>query len=101
MLPLKGRQLIERARAKPQQQERMRRRFRDLRPMSAFNPEMRAFIHDERSNRMLEWKPEWASHYREWAFLHPNGKIEWRGLFLDGWRPSAIASPMATRSSMV
>jgi hypothetical protein len=65
----------------------MRRRFRQLRPMSAFNPDMRAFVHDERSDRELVWKTEWGSHYREWALVHPDGKVEWRGLILDGWRP--------------
>jgi hypothetical protein len=91
MLPLKGRQLIERARAEPQQQERMRRKFRQLRPMSAFNPDMRAFLHDRRTDRELVWKSEWASHYREWALVRPDGKVEWRGLILDGWRPFVVA----------
>ena len=69
----------------------MRRKFRTLRPMSAFNPEMRAFVHDQRCDQELVWKPEWASHYREWAFVQPDGKVEWRGLILDGWRPFVVA----------
>jgi hypothetical protein len=68
----------------------MRRRFRQLRPMSAFNPDMRAFLHDKRSDRELVWKSEWASHYREWAFAYPAGEVEWRGLILDGWRPFVV-----------
>jgi hypothetical protein len=69
----------------------MRRRFRKLRPMSAFNPDMRAFVHDALNDRELLWKPEWASNYQEFAFVQPNGTIEWDGLILDGWRPFVVS----------
>jgi hypothetical protein len=68
----------------------MRRRFRKLRPMSAFNPEMRAFVHDELNDKEFVWNPDWALHYRQWAFVQPDGKVEWDGLILDGWRPFMV-----------
>jgi hypothetical protein len=57
----------------------MRRKFRQLRPMAAFNPKVRAFVHDQRNDRLFVWKPEWAAHYYEWAFFQPDGTVEWRG----------------------
>jgi hypothetical protein len=69
---------------------RMRRKFRTLRPMSAFDPEMRAFVHDTLNDRELVWKPEWASRYQQWAFVQPDGNVEWDGLILDGWRPFVV-----------
>jgi hypothetical protein len=31
----------------------MRRKFRQLRPMAAFNPKVRAFVHDQRNDRLF------------------------------------------------
>jgi hypothetical protein len=58
--------------------------------MSAFDPEMRAFVHDTLNDRELVWKPEWASRYRQWAFVQPDGNVEWDGLILDGWRQFVV-----------
>jgi hypothetical protein len=51
---------------------------------------MRAFVHDTLNDRELVWKPEWASRYRQWAFVQPDGNVEWDGLILDGWRPFVV-----------
>ena len=59
-------------------------------PMAAFNPDRRAFVHDESNDRAFIWKPEWASHYREYATVEPDGKVEWDGLILNGWRPYLV-----------
>jgi hypothetical protein len=61
-----------------------------LRPMSSFNPENRAFMHDQSNDQEFIWDPEWASHYREYATMEPDGKVEWVGLVLDGWRPYLV-----------
>jgi hypothetical protein len=33
---------------------------------------------------------EWTSAYQEWAFVDPDGTVEWAGLILDGWRPYVV-----------
>ena len=65
--------------------------MRKKRPMSAFDPTRRAFVHDNLNKRAIEWKPEWASHYRKCALIQPNGTVEWDGLILDGWRPFVVS----------
>jgi hypothetical protein len=59
------------------------------RPMSEFDPTQRAFVHDKFNNTVLDWRPEWAVHYREYGIFGPDGKVLWDGRILDGWRPSA------------
>ena len=54
-------------------------------PISTFNPEQRCRVHDRLNDQVLDWKPEWASHYREYAAKHDEGVISWDGLLLDGW----------------
>ena len=40
-----------------------------LRPMSEFGPTRPALVHDELNNRTIEWRPEWATNYREHAIF--------------------------------
>jgi hypothetical protein len=35
---------------------------------------------------IVEWKPEWASTWRDHRDHEP-GVVEWNGLLLDGWEP--------------
>ena len=65
--------------------------MRKMRPMSAFDPTRRAFVHDKLNRRIIEWKPEWADNYREYALVQPNGTVEWDGFILDGWRPFVVS----------
>jgi hypothetical protein len=58
-----------------------------LRPMLEFDPTQPALVHDKLNEKVLDWKPEWAVHYREYAIFEPDGKVEWDGRILDGWRP--------------
>jgi hypothetical protein len=61
--------------------------------MSEFDPTRAAFVHDELNNKVIDWKPEWAAHYREHAIPEPAGKVGWDGLSLDGWRPRLAGVP--------
>jgi hypothetical protein len=56
-----------------------------MRPMSEFDPTRPAFVHDELNDKVIEWQPDWAEHYREHAILEGD-KVGWDGLILDGWR---------------
>jgi hypothetical protein len=64
--------------------------MRKMRPMTAFDPTRPAFIHDKLNRRAIDWKREWASHYREYALVQPDGTVEWDGRILDGWRPFLV-----------
>jgi hypothetical protein len=54
--------------------------MRKMRPMSTFDSTRHAFVHDNLNKRAIEWKPEWASHYHEYALVQPDGTVEWDGL---------------------
>jgi hypothetical protein len=41
----------------------------------------------------LNWKPEWAPHYREFAAEHGEDVIAWDGYFLDGWEVTRSSIP--------
>ena len=56
-----------------------------MNPMKTFDPDQPCRVHDEVNDQFLEWKPEWAPHYREYATKHFDGIIAWDGLLLDGW----------------
>jgi hypothetical protein len=58
-----------------------------LRPMSEFDPTRPAFVHDALNNKILDWEPEWAAHYREHAIFDVEGTVGWDGRILVGWRP--------------
>jgi hypothetical protein len=55
--------------------------------MSEFNPTQPALVHDELNDIIIEWKPEWAEHFREHAIMEASGKVGWDGLILDWWKP--------------
>ena len=58
-----------------------------LRPMSQFDPDRPAILHEKAGDRTFDWSPEWASHYRIFSRRFGDGMIFWDGLLLDGWRP--------------
>ena len=55
-----------------------------MNPMRTFDPGVSCGVHDRLNDFVLDWKPEWAAHYRRWAKEHDIGVIEWDGLLLDG-----------------
>jgi hypothetical protein len=56
-----------------------------MNPMSTFNPDVPAGIHDRLNDEIIEWKPQWAPLYRQYGVLHDEGVIAWDGLLWDGW----------------
>ena len=56
-----------------------------MNPMRTFNPDVPCQVHDGLNDETFDWKPEWAAHYREYAFDHTEGVVNWDGLLLDGW----------------
>jgi hypothetical protein len=42
---------------------------------------------------MIEWKPQWASLYREHGANWDEGVVAWDGLLLDGWTPIMLRHP--------
>ena len=59
----------------------------DWRPMSEFDPDEPARVHDRLNDQVIEWDPQ--RHGRDWHQAghcdFGNGIIEWDGLLLDGW----------------
>jgi hypothetical protein len=53
--------------------------------MKNFDPDRPCRVHDGLNDEFLNWKPEWAPHYREFAAEHGEGVIAWDGFLLDGW----------------
>ncbi|OSJ36981.1 hypothetical protein BSZ19_01545 [Bradyrhizobium japonicum] len=56
-----------------------------MNPMATFNPAEPCRVHDALNNTFIDWKPEWAARYREYAAPHDEGVIAFDGLLLDGW----------------
>jgi hypothetical protein len=54
-----------------------------MNPMSAFDPDTACRVHEQLSDRVLDWRPEWAGSYRQYASEHDTGVIGWDGLLLD------------------
>jgi hypothetical protein len=54
--------------------------------METFDPDMACWVHDGLNDQIIDWQPEWAASYREYAsdFDAP-GVVSWDGLLLDGW----------------
>lgn len=58
--------------------------------MNTFYPETPCHVHDGLNDQIIEWKPQWASLFREHGVLEEEGVIAWDGLLLlDGWTPIA------------
>ena len=53
--------------------------------MATFNPDQRCHVHDGLNDKLLNWDPEWATHYRKYAAPEGKGVVAWDGLLLDGW----------------
>ena len=56
-----------------------------MNPMNTFNPDVPCHVHDGLNRQTIEWKPQWAPLYREYAVKCDEGVIAWDGLLLDGW----------------
>ncbi|MCA1501659.1 hypothetical protein [Bradyrhizobium sp. NBAIM14] len=55
--------------------------------MDRFDPDMLCRVHDGLNGQIIEWSPQWASMYRQYASKWDEGVIAWDGLLLDGWFP--------------
>ena len=53
--------------------------------MSTFNPDVACRVHDQLNDQGLDWKPDWAGQYCQYASMHDAGVIGWDGMLLDGW----------------
>src|ERR1700760_151683 len=61
-----------------------------MNPMSTFIPDVACRVHDQLNDRVLDWRPEWAEHYRQYASEHDTGVIGWTGYsWTAGWVPDA------------
>jgi hypothetical protein len=58
-----------------------------MNPMDTFDPDLPCRVHDRLNDQIIEWKPQWASMYREYGVKWDEGVIAWDGLLLDGWAP--------------
>ena len=56
-----------------------------MNPMKTFDPEKPCQVHDCLNDQLLDWKPQWAGLYQEYAVLHDEGVIAWDGFLLNGW----------------
>jgi hypothetical protein len=55
-------------------------------PMSTFEPTVSVDVHDQLTDRIIRWKPEWAETWHECRY-YVLGVVEWKGMLLDGWAP--------------
>jgi hypothetical protein len=53
--------------------------------MTTFDPDTKCQVHDGLNDEIIDWQPEWAANYRQYASDHDVGVIEWDGLLFDGW----------------
>jgi hypothetical protein len=60
-----------------------------MRSMKEFDPTKPAIVHDKLNHGNLDWRPDWAEHYRKYAIEDANGVIGWDGRLLDGWCPAS------------
>ena len=56
-----------------------------LKPMNDFDPFEPAFLHDQRTDRIVTWSGEDAAAYHETAEVHADVTVEWKTYLLDGW----------------
>ena len=59
-------------------------------PMLTFEPTMPADVHDQLTDKVIRWKPEWSETWYECRY-YVLGVVEWKGLLLDGWAPTQDA----------
>ena len=58
-----------------------------MRPMTEFDPDRPAKVHDTLNDRTFIWRTCWADNWREHAIVASDGVAYWDGLMLDGWEP--------------
>ncbi len=59
-----------------------------MRPMSEFDPNLPARVHDRRNDKILDWRTRWANDWRRHAITNKlDGTVSFDGLVLDGWEP--------------
>lgn len=56
------------------------------RPIETLDPTKPALVHDQLNDKIIVWKPEWASTWPDRS-PHAPGVVEWDGLLPDGWEP--------------
>ena len=59
-----------------------------MRPMSQFDPNRPAVVHDCFHGRAFLWRPGWADVWRRDAWVASDGLAFWDGMILDGWDPT-------------
>ena len=59
-------------------------------PMLTFEPTMPADVHDQLTDKVIRWKPEWSETWHECRY-YVLGVVEWKGHLLDGWAPTKDA----------
>jgi hypothetical protein len=70
------------------------RRCLFMRPMSTFDPDRPARVHDATTNQIIEWRTSWAGKWRLNAWVASDGLAYYNGLILDGWEPlSSVKGP--------
>jgi hypothetical protein len=70
-----------------------------MNPMQTFDPDVACQVHDGLNDKALDWQPEWADSYRQYASEHDTGVIGWDGLLVDGWGVPAVAMPASQSRS--
>lgn len=56
-----------------------------LRPMTDFNPNEPAILHELLSNSIVTWDWELADDFKRSAIYKPDGSVCWGGQVFDGW----------------
>ena len=57
-----------------------------MNPMQTFDPNVVCRVHDSPNDQLIDWLPEWATNYREYASEHDGPSVvSWDGLLLHGW----------------
>jgi len=64
-----------------------------MNPMKNFDPDRPCRVYDELNDEFLNWKPERAPHYREFAAEPGEGVIAWDGFLLDCWESGCSEIP--------
>ena len=56
-------------------------------PMLTFEPKRPALVHDQLTDEIIRWDPDWAATWHHCRY-YVLGVVEWKGLLLDGWQPA-------------
>jgi hypothetical protein len=58
-----------------------------MQPMSTFDPDRSAKVHDSLNDKTFDWRTGWAADYRRNAMVNMvDGTVSFDGLILDSWK---------------